>query len=173
MQRRHWMMLAGATAGLAGAAAWWQRPERDSGSAAASAPLWSTRLPQVGGGELAFSELKGQALLVNFWATWCPPCVKEMPLLDRFAREQAGHLTVVGIAVDRAEAVRAFLAATPVGFRIGVAGFAGSGLARELGNPQGGLPFSVLLDRQGQIVDRKLGETLPAELEDWAKRVTG
>lgn len=187
MQRRHWLMLAGAGAGLAAGTAWWLRsslgvPAPDSPSPRPSPPpegphaaesLWSTRLPQVGGGELVFSDFKGKALLVNFWATWCPPCVKEMPLLDRFAREQAGRVTVVGIAVDQAEAVQAFLAKTPVSFRIGVAGFAGTGLARELGNPQGGLPFSVLLDRQGQIVERKLGESLPDDVQSWAKRVSG
>lgn len=113
------------------------------------------------------AQWQGRALLLNFWATWCPPCVKEMPLLDRVAREQAGKLGVVGIAVDRQEAVREFLGRTPVSFPIGVAGFAGSTLARALGNPQGALPYTLLIDRTGQLVGRHLGETRAEDLAPW------
>ena len=123
------------------------------------------------GGELPLGGLNGKALLVNFWATWCAPCVKELPLLDRFAREQAARLRVVGIAVDRAEAVQAFLRKTPVGFEVGVAGFAGVNLARELGNPQGGLPFTLLVHADGRVLARKLGETHAEDLSAWAKQL--
>lgn len=190
MQRRLWMAAA-AGLGLGTASVWWGLRSRSTARAettsmpavaepAASAPpasgaqvLWATRLPQAGGGELVLAELKGQPLLVNFWATWCAPCVKELPLLDRFAREQAGRIAVVGIAVDRHEAVQTFLAKSPVTFRVGVAGFAGGTLARELGNAQGGLPFSVALDRQGRLLDRKLGETHAEDLQAWALRLAG
>lgn len=148
-------------------------PATSAAAASGTQALWATRLPQAGGGELVFSELKGQPLLVNFWATWCLPCIKELPLLDRFAREQAGRIGVVGIAVDRPEAVQAFLTKTPVAFRIGVAGFAGGALARDLGNAQGGLPFSVILDRRGRLLDSKLGETHAEDLQAWAQRLTG
>jgi thiol-disulfide isomerase/thioredoxin len=129
------------------------------------------RLPQPDGEELVFDTLRGRPLVINFWATWCPPCVKEMPLLEQFARSHP-DVVVVGVAVDKAEAVRSFLARAPVTFRIGVAGFAGSALARHLGNAQGALPFSVAVDRAGQIVARRLGEIDANELADWAKRLS-
>jgi len=192
MQRRFWLTAAAAGLSLGTAGVWWGLRSRSTPSVPAhpsppvaesasdaSAPvasgvqaLWAARLPQSGGGELVFADLRGQPLLVNFWATWCAPCVKELPLLDRFAREQAGRVAVVGIAVDRPEAVQAFLAKTPVAFRVGVAGFAGNSLARELGNVQGGLPFSVALDRQGRLLDHKLGETHAEDLQAWARRLT-
>lgn len=166
MQRRHTLHLAAAAwIGAGGAlplgAAW--------AAGDPLAALWSARLPRPQGGELQLGGLNGKALLVNFWATWCAPCVKELPLLDRFAREQAARLRVVGIAVDRAEAVQAFLRKTPVGFEVGVAGFAGVNLARELGNPQGGLPFTLLVHSDGQVLARKLGETHAEDLSAWAK----
>lgn len=133
--------------------------------------LWATRLPTPDGAEIRLSQWRGRALLVNFWATWCPPCVKEMPLLDRVAREEAARLNVVGIAVDRLDAVQAFLARTPVGFPIGVAGFAGSTLARDLGNPQGALPYTLLIDRAGRLIQRHLGETRAEDLAQWLQRL--
>jgi thiol-disulfide isomerase/thioredoxin len=198
MQRRHWLTAAAAGLGMGSASVWWALRPRPTplplpaatpspGAATSTTPttfttstptasgtqaLWAARMPQAGGGELVLAQLKGRPLLLNFWATWCTPCVKEMPLLDRFAREQGDRIAVVGIAIDRAEAVQAFLAKTPVGFRIGVAGFAGGALLRELGNAQGGLPFTVLLDRQGEPIERRLGETHPEDLQAWAKRLS-
>ena len=80
------------------------------------------------------AELRGQPLLINFWATWCPPCIKELPEFDRFARSHAKQLRVVGLAIDSLAPVQEFLKKQPVGFAIGLAGFAGTDLARSLGN---------------------------------------
>lgn len=137
---------------------------------AASAALWDTRLPRPDGSELALAGLRGRPLVLNFWATWCTPCIREMPLLDRFAAEHPA-ISVVGIAVDRTEAVQKFLAKAPVRFQIGVAGFAGTGLARELGNPQGGLPFSLAIARDGSVSAHRIGELRAEDLRDWAQRL--
>ena len=103
------------------------------------------------GGELALGSLRGRPLVLNFWATWCPPCVEEMPMLDRFQREQQrGGWQVVGLAVDSAAPVREFLARHPVGFPIGLAGMQGVELSRALGNTRGALPFSVVFDARGE-----------------------
>ncbi len=111
------------------------------------------------------AELRGRPLVVNFWATWCPPCVREMPELDRFHREFAPRgWQVVGLAVDNLAPVRDFLQRIPVGFPIGMAGFAGIEIGRALGNTAGALPFTVLLGRDGRIAQRKLGETTHAQL---------
>ena len=131
--------------------------------------LWGLRFARPQGGELLMSEHRGKALLINFWATWCPPCIKEMPELDRFARAQGQRVQVVGLAIDRMEPVQDFLTRHPVSFAIGLAGMDGTDLARSLGNPAGALPFTVLLDAKGNIAQRRLGETRQADLEAWAK----
>lgn len=168
MKRRSlWIGGLAVAAGLGGAAVslWRQR------SAAPDLPadFWTLRFEQPGGGELAFAALRGQPLLLNFWATWCAPCITEMPLLDAFAKRQsAAGWNVVGLAIDSLAPVREFLLQRPVGFRIGLAGPAGVDLTRSLGNVEGGLPFTVLIDRSGRLIERKLGALKPPELERWA-----
>lgn len=178
MTARRTLLLSGL--GLATAAAvagWaWQRREADerAGKAAlaSSGGLWVERFERPGGGELVMDTLRGRPLLLNFWATWCPPCVKEMPEIDRFARAMATRgWQVVGLAIDSPVPVREFLARTPVGYAIGLAGMTGSELAKRLGNETGGLPFTALFNRSGALVRRKLGETTEAGLLTWVDAV--
>jgi thiol-disulfide isomerase/thioredoxin len=135
---------------------------------ATTSAFWQSTFARPDGSALALSTLRGAPLVLNFWATWCPPCVKEMPELDRFARSfttQGGH--VVGLAVDNPTAVRQFLAKSPVGYLIALAGFDGTDLSRSLGNSTGALPFTAVFNRQGAVVQRKLGETSFDELTRW------
>jgi thiol-disulfide isomerase/thioredoxin len=151
-----------AATGGAGVAVWRARPgARDD-------ELWSRRFDKPTGGQLALGAFRGRPLLLNFWATWCPPCVGELPLLDRFHREQpANGWQVVGLAVDNLAPVVGFLDKRPVGFAIGLAGPSGIELARILGNSGGALPFTVVFDRAGRVVQRKLGAIEPADLQKW------
>lgn len=120
------------------------------------------------GHALALRSFQHRPLLVNFWATWCPPCVAEMPLLNHFFRQQqANGWQVLGIAVDKPAAVRQFLARQPVDFPVALAPLEGSNLARALGNLGGGLPFTVLLDANGQVRQRKIGQVTPQLLQGW------
>ncbi|GAB4553595.1 MAG: TlpA family protein disulfide reductase [Rhizobacter sp.] len=173
MNRRQWLATGGvAVAAAAGGAGWaWWRGQSGRLSEAEQA-LWALRFEQPAGGELAMAPLLGRPMVLNFWATWCAPCVKEMPLLDAFQRQhQAKGWQVVGLAVDGPTPVREFLAKLPVGFPIGLAGFNGVDLARSFGNASGGLPFSVVFDRRGAAVFRKLGIVTEQELSDWVAKV--
>jgi thiol-disulfide isomerase/thioredoxin len=171
-------LLAGVGALAAAGGAYWfalrsKAPSAPTESAggAERIDLWTQRFPRPEGGELVMAELRGAPLLINFWATWCPPCVKELPEFDRFSRRHAQQLRVVGLAIDSLEPVQEFLKKQPVGFAIGLAGFDGTDLARSLGNGAGALPFTVLLGAKGEILHRKLGETQHAELEAWAQQL--
>jgi thiol-disulfide isomerase/thioredoxin len=168
--RRRWLVTGGvAAAGLAGGAAafWWRREARRDPAAEA---FWSLTLDTPAQTPLAMATLQGRPLVLNFWATWCPPCVREMPELDRFYRDhRAQGWQVLGLAADNATAVRDFLARAPMAFPVVLAGFEGVDLSRRLGNLSGGLPFTVVFGRDGRVQHRHIGETSYQQLADWAK----
>lgn len=113
----------------------------------------------------------GRPVLINLWATWCGPCIEEMPELERFAQAQGDSaVQVVGIALDDAEAVQEFLRKVPVGYPILLdeAGPADAGV--RLGNPKGVLPYSVLLDAQGRVVKQRIGPFEAGEIDAWVRR---
>ena len=174
---RRRLLLAGASAAAlaAGAGLAWRRRATSAGASddAGANPaeaLWQLSFERPEGGTLALAGLRGKPLLINFWATWCAPCVREMPQIDQFYREfNEKGWQIVGLAVDGPTPVREFLATKlKVGFPIGLAGLQGTELSRQLGNTQGGLPFTVLVDAGGSIAQRKLGETSYEELRRWA-----
>ena len=120
------------------------------------------------GSKINTTSLKGKVTLVNFWATWCPPCVEELPLLDGFWRENAANgFQVLALAIDQPSAVRKFLQRQPLGFPVGLAGLGGTELAKSLGNATGGLPFSVFFKADGSIWRQKLGQLSLGELSAW------
>ena len=112
----------------------------------------------------------GRPVLLNLWASWCGPCVKEMPELDRFARSQARNGTqVVGIALDDAAAVEAFLRRIPVSYPLLIDTPGPRDAGVRLGNPKGVLPYSVLLDAQGRVLKQKIGPFRDGEIDEWAR----
>ena len=142
---------------------------RPGSDAKAMADLWALELATPSGIMLALASLRGKPLLLNFWATWCPPCVEELPLIDGFFQKNSKNgWQVLGLAVDQVPAVNAFLAKQPVGFPIAMAGLPGIELSKSLGNLGGGLPFTVLIGSQGTVLHRKMGRVTSDDLQVWA-----
>lgn len=142
-----------------------------------AAALWAAQFTQPDGQALSPADWRGRWLVVNFWATWCPPCVIELPDFDRFHQEEQAKgkkgWQVLGLAIDGPTPVRDFLKHRPLRFPIGLAGLNGSELMRKLGNLRGGLPFTVVINPQGLIVWRRPGETRLAWLQEQRQKLGG
>ena len=112
----------------------------------------------------------GQPLLVNVWASWCGPCIEEMPELQRFAAEQGGNgVQVVGIALDDAASVRAFLERVPVAYPILIDAPGPADAGVRLGNPKGVLPYSILVSADGRLLKQRIGPFASGEISGWAR----
>jgi thiol-disulfide isomerase/thioredoxin len=172
-ERRVLAVAGVASAALAfGAALWWRSKDAQVAQGVPSAelaPFWVTPWVDPQGKALNVRQLQGKPLIINFWATWCPPCVEELPLINAFFQQnKANGWQVLGLAVDRVDMVQKFLRQNPVDFPVAMAGLGGSELGRALGNLSGGLPFTVVVDGAGAIAHRKLGRVTPENLQQWA-----
>jgi thiol-disulfide isomerase/thioredoxin len=124
------------------------------------------RLPDLEGREISGSSWAGKVLVLNFWATWCPPCLREMPLLDAWQQRYGSRgLQIVGIAIDRPDDVARFLAENAVSYPILIGNIDTVGLSKRLGNRTGALPFTVVFDPVGRRVFSHTGELSRALLE--------
>jgi thiol-disulfide isomerase/thioredoxin len=170
-------VLYGGVAALAVAAglggAWWrERGGSAGGGEKLGADFWGQRFDRPEGGELALASFRNKPVLLNFWATWCPPCVEEMPMIDSFFREHgANGWQVMGLAIDQPSAVRKFLEHTPVTYPIGLAGMKGTEMVKALGNTEGGLPFTLVLNGDGTVAARKMGKLEAGDLETWQREL--
>lgn len=110
----------------------------------------------------------GKLTLVNFWATWCAPCRDEMPVFEAMYRlNQQDGFQVIGIAIDSPGLAQPFLDSMDISYPILYAQKTGTELMSQIGNPQGLLPYSLLLDEQGQVIDQVLGKIDEAQIRDW------
>ncbi|MBS0355041.1 MAG: TlpA family protein disulfide reductase [Proteobacteria bacterium] len=128
--------------------------------------LLALDLPDAKGTQQPFSTWKGKVLVVNFWATWCPPCRKEIPAFSALSRKYAGKgVQFVGISIDTAKNVTGFQAKQVVDYPLVIGDPSLVQLTEELGNSAQGLPFTLVIDRSGSISLIKLGELSEQELD--------
>ncbi|KWE81487.1 TlpA family protein disulfide reductase [Burkholderia territorii] len=168
------VVAAAAVAGGLAAGHWFRGGSADDGVAVAASAtpgspvdqLWAASLTGVDGKPASLASFKRQKVVVNFWASWCGPCVEEMPELVALSHEykQKG-IRFIGIGVDSDQNVKNFLQKVKVDYPVFVSGYAGADLARNFGNTAGALPFTVVIDETGKVRETKLGQIQPAELK--------
>lgn len=128
------------------------------GVAAPVQALFAQTLPDAAGQQQALAQYKGKAILLNFWAPWCAPCVKEMPELSALQNEPvAKHLQVIGIGIDSPSNIAEFAKKFKIAYPVLVAGMSGTDLSRQFGNTNGGLPYTVLIGADGTVKKTYLG----------------
>ena len=170
LSRRHALYAGVATvAAAAGVGVALRRHASEAVTPDAMKAFWAPEFDTPKGETLKLADFRGKPLVLNFWATWCPPCVEEMPLLDAFFRQNSANgWQVIGLAIDQPSLVKRFMGQFPVDYPIALGGMNGSELGRLLGNAQGGLPFTVVFDAAGNVKVQKLGKLSADEIKSWA-----
>lgn len=152
--------------GHVGAPTWvWLPWQSEKTSQVAAAPT-DFAFPDLANKQRHLSEWRGQTVVLNFWATWCAPCRKEMPLLMDIAKRYAARdVRVVGVAIDSQEAVSGYTKQMGISYPLLIAQMAGMETMSRYGNTRGALPYTVIIDPTGNVVDKQLGAFRPGELE--------
>lgn len=123
-----------------------------------SAPLFAATLNDLDDKPVALERYKGKPLIVNFWARWCGPCRAEIPELIKFRNAHKGKVEVLGIGIeDKAEPAKEFAKAYDMDYPVFVAKEQGISLMQALGNTKAGLPYTLFIDRHGNVIQRKMG----------------
>ena len=159
---RHWALLgaAGAVAMALGLGfALWDRTPPDASA------LLALSLPDTNGKSQSLGQWRGKVLVVNYWATWCGPCREEMPEFVRAQRDLGPKgLQIVGIAIDQPAKVIEFAKELGLNYPALIGSYDAVDIAKPLGNRLAALPFTVVLDRTGQVAHTQFGPLKPEQL---------
>ena len=134
----------------------------------------SERLSDVNGRMLEIKNVSGKTYtILNFWATWCAPCVEEMPMLSKFYNKtKMEGISVIGLAIDNEKNVKEFLEKIEVDHHLLVAGTKGTNIMEKIGlNPSNSLPFTIMFDKNFDVLEIKLGKLTLNELLYWVNTV--
>jgi thiol-disulfide isomerase/thioredoxin len=167
MSRQNWLVAGVAALALAagfGLAKWIKQPA--PAQAGAAEALLAAPLLDLQNQPQTLARHRGKVLVVNFWATWCPPCREEIPLFIETQRELAPKgLQFVGIALDDPRQVAAFVQEFGVNYPVMIGGANESEMLRKLGNTGGGLPYTLIYDRSGKLREKIIGGLDRARLD--------
>ncbi len=132
---------------------------KDQQEGSISIPALEINLPDVTDKQRSISEWQGKIRIINFWATWCPPCLKEIPEFIKLQNEyQDKNLQFIGVAIENRQAVADYLKTLPINYPMLIGGDEAIALSQQLGNIVNAVPFTVFVNQQGQIFHRHPGE---------------
>jgi len=130
------------------------------------------RLADVKGGTQSLEQWRGQVLVVNYWATWCAPCREEIPGFVRLQERYGSRgLQFVGIAIDQPDKVAEFASELRINYPLLLGGLEIIELLRQSGNRAGVLPYTLVIDRKGNLVSREPGGLKEVRLESLIQRL--
>jgi thiol-disulfide isomerase/thioredoxin len=152
----------------------WRPQEKDRPAAYDLSPaaFYATAYPDPSGQMRSFAQWQGKIIILNFWATWCQPCREEIPgLIHLHEKRRDTGVVVVGLALDDRDKVEPYVRELGISYPILLAGWEATDLGKRMGNPTGGLPFTVVLDQKGKIVAHHLGLVSEAQLSAMLAKV--
>lgn len=166
MKKNNLILIAVAVVFVALGAMWGtHRVQMETPAPSVVEHLLSQSMADTSGRPQSLSQWKNKALVVNFWATWCAPCVQEMPELSALQPEIApANIQIIGIGIDSAANIAEFAAKYHITYPLYTGGMSASDLSRQFGNQAGGLPFTVLIGHDGKVRKTYLGRLKMDEL---------
>ncbi|NOT17036.1 MAG: TlpA family protein disulfide reductase [Sulfuriferula sp.] len=134
-------------------------------AAISSDAIFASRIADLAGVRQPLAQWRGKVLVVNFWATWCPPCRKEIPDFIKLQQQYGAQgLQFIGIALDERANVQSFADEVGINYPILIGDLEAMVLAKNSGNRLGGLPYTVIIDQKGKIIATETGELNTAKL---------